>query len=135
MRSITDSVTPLQEGTPNKGVPVDSQENYKGGGKEGSAPQRSSFRASFLPGSRSTVQTRISAAGREKGSSALSSPRSGPVKEPPETNHKLGRNYQYFPGNTIFCFGGRLQNTRHQPVNIITGLFVFVPGVLFLVYS
>ena len=44
-------------------------------------------------------------------------------------------NYQYFSGNTIFCWGGRLQNTRGRPINIASFIIVFLPSVLFLVYS
>ena len=45
-----------------------------------------------------------------------------------------GKNYEYFTGNTVFCMGGRIQNTRDKPVNIGTGIFIILPGVLFLVY-
>lgn len=48
---------------------------------------------------------------------------------------KAGINYQYFSGNTVFCWGGRLQNTRDRPVNVVSGLIVIIPSILFLVYS
>lgn len=48
---------------------------------------------------------------------------------------EAGINYQYFSGNTVFCWGGRLQNTRERPINIASGLLVIIPSVLFLVYS
>ena len=57
------------------------------------------------------------------------------AKSTPTATPKAGINYQYFSGNTIFCWGGRLQNTRDRPVNIASGLFVILPSILFLVYS
>lgn len=54
-----------------------------------------------------------------------------PVPSPPVP----GINYQYFSGNTFFCWGGRLQNTRGRPINLASGLFVFIPSILFLAYS
>lgn len=48
---------------------------------------------------------------------------------------KPGINYQYFSGNTIFCWRGRLQNARDYPVNIATGILVVLPAALFFTYS
>ncbi|KAF2674881.1 hypothetical protein BT63DRAFT_395412 [Microthyrium microscopicum] len=47
----------------------------------------------------------------------------------------LGKNYEYFPGNTVFCLGGRIQNTRDRPINIGTGLIILLPTALFLGFS
>jgi palmitoyltransferase ZDHHC9/14/18 len=55
------------------------------------------------------------------------------IKEAVKT--ELGKNYQYFSGNTVFCWGGRLQNTRDRPVNIATGIFILVPAGLFFGFS
>ncbi|RKF56374.1 Palmitoyltransferase erf2 [Erysiphe neolycopersici] len=72
--------------------------------------------------------------GREKLSSNASSP--GTICRNTHSNPKnLGRNWEYFTGNTVFCCKGRLQNTRHQPINIATGSFVIVPSILFLTFS
>lgn len=73
--------------------------------------------------------------GHEHLSSAGSSPGPLDVKKPqlPETNP--GKNYEYFFGNTIFCGGGRFQNSRDKPVNIATGLLVVVPSALFFGFS
>lgn len=105
-----------------------------------------SFRSSFRLGRRSDVD-----AGRHRGTngaeklySNASSPRLRPVDSQgrpvtsattkTERSHgKLGWVYQYFDGNTIFCLGGRWQNTRHRPMNIATGIFVLVPCILFFV--
>ena len=48
---------------------------------------------------------------------------------------KPGVNYQYFSGNTVFCWGGRLQNARDRPLNIGTATIVIAPSVLFFVFS
>ena len=61
-------------------------------------------------------------------SPSLSKPMQSAVPE-------AGINYQYFSGNTVFCWGGRLQNTRERPINIASGLLVIIPSILFLVYS
>jgi palmitoyltransferase ZDHHC9/14/18 len=47
----------------------------------------------------------------------------------------MGKNYEYFLGNTLFCGGGRFQNSRDKPVNIATGLLVVVPSALFFAFS
>jgi palmitoyltransferase ZDHHC9/14/18 len=39
--------------------------------------------------------------------------------------------HQYFDGNTVFCFGGRWQNTKHTPINIATGALIVIPCALF----
>lgn len=72
--------------------------------------------------------------GREKLSSNSSSP--GTVwRNPKNTPKNLGRNWEYFTGNTIFFCKGRLQNTRHQPINIATGSFIIIPSIMFLTFS
>ena len=50
-------------------------------------------------------------------------------------NPGLGRNYEYFQGNTVFSLGGRVQNSRDRPVNIATGILLVVPAILFFVFS
>lgn len=47
----------------------------------------------------------------------------------------LGRNWQYFPGNTSFCFGGRLQTANDFPMNILTAVLICVPVALFFGFS
>lgn len=47
----------------------------------------------------------------------------------------LGRNWQYFPGNTSFCFGGRFQTANDMPMNILTAILICVPVGLFFGYS
>ncbi|GLI77171.1 eukaryotic peptide chain release factor GTP-binding subunit [Penicillium ochrochloron] len=72
--------------------------------------------------------------GHERLSSAGSSP--GPMdvkKELPRAN--LGKNWEYFVGNTLFCFGGRFLNSRDKPINIATGFLVVIPSALFFAFS
>lgn len=73
--------------------------------------------------------------GHEHLSSAGSSPGSIDLKKPPLQKTNLGKNYQYFLGNTFFCGGGRFQNSRDKPVNIATGLLIVVPSALFFGFS
>ena len=47
----------------------------------------------------------------------------------------LGKNYEYFEGNNVFWLGGRMQNARDRPINILTGLFLVVPAILFFAFS
>ncbi|OAA60545.1 dhhc zinc finger membrane protein [Niveomyces insectorum RCEF 264] len=51
------------------------------------------------------------------------------------TQTYTGKNYQYFEGNTVFCLGGRFENTKSRPINLATGLLVLIPCVLFFVFS
>jgi palmitoyltransferase ZDHHC9/14/18 len=140
--SLSESVRPLQRNNTNPhGLSVNVDKSYKNGG--GLPPPASksprSFRSSFLLPVRAEAvpnSPNRSTQGREKLSSAASSPPLTPAYHPAETpKARLGRNYEYFNGNTRFWLGGRLQNTRDRPVNIATGLFVLIPGVLFFVFS
>ncbi|KAI5801438.1 DHHC palmitoyltransferase-domain-containing protein [Peziza echinospora] len=45
------------------------------------------------------------------------------------------KNYEHFPGNTNFCFWGRLQTTNDVPMNILTAILIIVPTALFFAYS
>lgn len=74
--------------------------------------------------------------GEAQGHERLSSSASPTFSKAPQTiKPKVGVNYQYFSGNTIFFLGGRLQNTRDRPINVASGLIVLVPSILFLVFS
>lgn len=139
--SLSESVRPLQRNlVSTRGLSLNIDKSYKNGGAT-TAPSKSphSFRSSFLLPSRGDLppsSPNRSSNGREKLPSIASSPGLTPIDAPkPVPKPKLGSNYQYFTGNTVFCWGGRLQNTRHSPINIATGLFVLIPGVLFFVFS
>ena len=88
-----------------------------------------SFRASF----HRAVTTRKEIHGHEPLSSSNNSPTF--AEKPPEAAPKPGINYQYFSGNTVFCWGGRLQNARDRPINVASGIIVMLPTVIFFVYS
>ncbi|KAK5091621.1 Eukaryotic peptide chain release factor GTP-binding subunit [Lithohypha guttulata] len=47
----------------------------------------------------------------------------------------MGKNYEYFEGNNVFWLGGRLQNARDRPVNILTGILILFPTILFFIFS
>ena len=47
----------------------------------------------------------------------------------------MGKNYEYFSGNTVFCWGGRLQNTRDRPINIASAIMLIVPMILFFIFE
>lgn len=47
----------------------------------------------------------------------------------------LGKNYEYFEGNNVFWLGGRVQNARDRPVNVLTGILIVLPSILFFVFS
>jgi palmitoyltransferase ZDHHC9/14/18 len=139
--SLSESVRPLQRNLANaKGLSLTIDKSYKnGGGLPTPSKSPRSFRSSFLLPTRGDATPHSpnrSAQGREKLSSVASSPGLTPIDAPkPAPKQKLGANHQYFTGNTIFWLGGRLQNTREKPINIVTGLFVAIPGVLFFVFS
>jgi palmitoyltransferase ZDHHC9/14/18 len=138
--SITDSVRPLQKNGNSKGLSLNIDKSYKNGnGLPTPSKSPRSFRSSFLLPTRGDAAPNSpnrSTQGREKLYSAASSPGLTPVDASKNASKpNIRSNYQYFTGNTVFCWGGRLQNTRHRPINIATGLFVLVPGILFYVFS
>jgi len=140
--SLTESVRPLQRNAANaKGLSLNLDKSYKNAGKlPPPAKSPHSFRSSFLlpgRGDPAPHSPNRSTHGREKLSSVASSPGLTPMDAPKSMTRKsdLGGNYKYFTGNTVFWWGGRLQNTRHKPINIATGLAVVIPSVLFFVFS
>jgi palmitoyltransferase ZDHHC9/14/18 len=111
----------------------------KGPGANVSPPQRSprSFRSSLIP-SRNSRQSRASFQARQQGHEKLPSNASTPNiadEQKAAVRKELGKNYEYFAGNTVFCLGGRLQNTRDRPINLFTGFLIVLPIVLFFVFS
>lgn len=103
-------------------------------------PQRSplSFRSGFLSlhGGKNDEGLRPDSTGHERLSSAASSsPQSIKGRRPPVPPANLGKNYEYFTGNTVFWGRGRFQNSRDKPVNIATGILVVLPSALFFAFS
>ncbi|KAF2839029.1 hypothetical protein M501DRAFT_1003573 [Patellaria atrata CBS 101060] len=136
VRSRGESVTPLQRPTPQH---LDLSMAYKGNSGALPTPQKSprSFRSSFILPSRGGNPGTSRPQGHEKLSSAASSPRlaTGAASTKEEVKNELGKNYEYFSGNTVFCWGGRLQNTRDRPIVVATGLLIVVPAALFFAFS
>lgn len=144
--SITDSVRPLQrkQGEP-RNLTVNVDKSYNGGTLPPVVRTPRSFRSSFLiPGRTDSGQngSNREIEGGEKLESVSSSPHLAPESKTarPSTKteklkSKLGRNHEYFEGNTVFCLGGRLQNSKQRPVNIATGSFVVIPSALFFGFS
>lgn len=103
-------------------------------------PQKSplSFRSGFLSlHANNQDPSRPDSRNHERLSSvASSSPRS--MKEHKPTTAQpanLGKNYEYFTGNTVFWGSGRFQNSRDKPVNIATGILIVLPVALFFAFS
>ncbi|KAL2874651.1 Eukaryotic peptide chain release factor GTP-binding subunit [Colletotrichum sp. CLE4] len=144
--SMSESVTPLQRNQRNsRNLSVNIDRGFRERGNQPS-PIKSprSFRSSFLlPGRSDQNKSNRTLPGGEKLSSTASTPQLNPVdsSRPADKNNlkksktNLGYVFQYFEGNTVFCLGGRFQNTKHRPVNVATGLFIIIPAVLFFVFS
>ena len=73
--------------------------------------------------------------GRKAQSSAPGSKGSAGSAGSARTVTYTGKNYQFFMGNTVFCLGGRLENTRSRPINVATGAMVVIPSILFFAFS
>ena len=136
-QSIGESERPLQRSASNL---APRRSDLSKGYKQASSnlPQNkdspNSFRANFLLPARSNINSRNNTRDHQRLSSATASKTTQlqPKKEPlPEA----GINYQYFSGNTVFWWGGRLQNTRDRPINIGTTIIVILPSTLFFAFS
>lgn len=136
IRSLGESVSLLRDRDQNhKSHPghLNMSANYTGHPTQ-STPQKGPL--SFLSmQNKPSVQNSHDPRDHDRLSSAGSSP--GPLdlkkEHLPRTN--LGKNHEYFTGNTLFCGGGRFQNSRDKPINIATGVLVVVPSALFFGFS
>lgn len=135
VRSRGESITPLQRPRPQH-LDLTNAHGHDVGNLPTPGKSPRSF-SSFMLSSRDGRAAQIRPhQGHEKLTSAESSPRLGrrqPVKEAVKSG--LGKNYQYFSGNTVFCLGGRLQNTRDRPVNVATAIMIILPAALFFGFS
>lgn len=127
VQSVGGSERPLQHRSSNP-RPLHLNLDRQGNGSQPKSPRP--FSANFI---RSNGSGRKESHGRERLSSSTNSPTC--ANSPVHPTPKAGINYQYFSGNTVFFWGGRLQNTRDRPVNIASGIFVVAPSILFLVFS
>ncbi|OKL62959.1 Palmitoyltransferase erf2 [Talaromyces atroroseus] len=102
-------------------------------------PQRSplSFRSGLLSlHGKSEEAPRPDSRSHERLSSLeSSSPRSMKKHQSSPPPRDLGKNYEYFTGNTVFWGRGRFQNSRDKPVNIATGIIIVLPVALFFAFS
>ncbi|KAH7563076.1 hypothetical protein BM1_00123 [Bipolaris maydis] len=137
VRSHGESITPLQRPRPQH-LNLANVHSHDAG-KNPPAPSKSprSFRSSFMISSREGRSNQIRPhQGHEKLTSAEPSPRLARKEATKEAvKRELGKNYQYFSGNTAFCWGGRLQNTRDRPVNVATAILIILPACLFFGFS
>lgn len=139
VQSRGESITPLQRPRPQH---LDLSTIHNDSGHlptPGKSPR--SFKSNFLLPSREGRPSRRNSQMRpseahEKLASAESSPRMARKENTKAIVKKeLGKNYEYFSGNTVFCAGGRLQNSREMPINVATGLFIMIPAALFFAFS
>jgi palmitoyltransferase ZDHHC9/14/18 len=136
VRSRDESITPLQRPRPQH-LDLSTAHGHDAGKLPTPSKSPRSFRSSFLLSSRDgrSAQMRPNQ-GHEKLTSAESSPRLTRKEAAKESvKRELGKNHEYFSGNTAFCWGGRLQNTRDRPVNVATAVMIIVPAGLFFGYS
>lgn len=139
IRSLGESVKLLHE-REKKSVPerLNINKTIKTGSSH-EPPQKSplSFRSGFLSlHGKNEEPARPGSRGHERLSSVTSSsPRSMKEHKPPAPPANLGKNYEYFTGNTVFWGSGRFQNSRDKPVNVATGILIVLPVALFLAYS
>ncbi|OJD16881.1 hypothetical protein AJ78_02978 [Emergomyces pasteurianus Ep9510] len=139
VRSLGESVRLLHDRS-QKAAPshLNLGKNYNKPSNQQDNVQKSpmSFRSGFLMPAKNDAQDRRDSRNHERLSSAASTPGSVLQKGfKSEDKPNLGKNYEYFAGNTFFCAGGRFQNSRDKPVNIATGIMVVLPAALFFGYS
>lgn len=94
-----------------------------------------SFKSSKLPPGNKDSSVLYNTHGQERPTVGAPIQESKPYQTHKQVGNSIGHIYDYFPGNTSFCLGGRLQNTRDRPINLATGILVILPAILFLVYS
>lgn len=126
-RSIGESTRPLQPAHEQLSPKRSVRKHYSGGRPLSSPPPN------YRSASRSDQPFPSETEHHEESFESLAGGIEGKMSALEDTNS--GKNYQYFPGNTFFCFGGRLQNSRDRPINVLTFLLTIVPCVLFLVFS
>ena len=137
--SIGESERPLQKkGSTTQPSRLDAIASSRRSPKSQKSPR--SFRASFLMSAKGDSSPRKELQGHQRLSSTTESSQAGQHRNMRETSRGVakgrpGINYQYFSGNTVFCWGGRLQNSRDRPMNIATALFVIIPSILFFIFS
>jgi len=141
VRSQGESVAPLQGQPTSRPNPARLDSN-KPTNIQPSQKSPRSFRSSFIlpnrnsrgPNSRTSITPRHQ--GHEKLGSTASTPKLAP-HDGSKTKAKKdsAKNYEYFTGNIVFCWGGRMQNTKDKPISLFTAIATIIPGPLFLAQS
>ena len=112
-------------------------------GQKSPKSPKSSLRASLGLSSRraSKQEKRMSPNGHAQLQSDPSSPVNGSEK-PPLSSHgrqptaqKMGRNYEYYSGNSLFFGSGRWLNTKAKPLNVLTFTLTCLPAGIFFGFS
>ncbi|KAI9885378.1 MAG: hypothetical protein M1823_002805 [Watsoniomyces obsoletus] len=140
IKSLSDSMSPLQTRSVNNidGTWESQHTPYQVENRAASQAPKSprSFRSKFLSTAGPPRNNTVTNEGAERLPSVdLSSPTPREDLSEPDRKTNLGHNFEYYSGNTRFCWGGRLQNTRDRPVNLATGFLVLLPSGLFLGFS
>ena len=128
VRSVADSSRPLH---------APSQSRHEADRREMSTPKTPKSYQEILSGSRARhppLPSEHRAANHARSSDDSNLGNSKAMSQP-GTVLSRAKNYEYFTGNTCFCWGGRFQNARHRPVNLFTGLAIVAPMVLFYVFT
>ena len=73
---------------------------------------------------------------KSNGHEKLSSQSSASLKKstPHKSQRSLGKNWEYFDGNTLFFLGGRLETAKSKPIAIGTAALLVVPAVLWFAF-
>lgn len=143
VRSQGESETPLHSDPASRQVPVRLDLN-KSPSVQPPPKSPRSFRSSFILPARNSRSgngnSKTSVTPRQQGHEKLGSTESTPkmtAQDNPkvQTARRLGNNYEYFTGNTVFCWGGRMQNTKDKPISLFTAIAAIIPGPLFIAQS
>ncbi|DAA76821.1 TPA_exp: Palmitoyltransferase [Trichophyton benhamiae CBS 112371] len=141
IRSLGDNVRLLQDRSQRSSTPVQVNlgENYTNPTASHEPPSKSpiSFPSGLLGGnaSEATIRRCDQRSHTRLASNATSIPEPEPEKVEVKPAVERGKNYQYFTGNTAFFGGGRFQNTRDRPINVVTGFLIVLPTILFFASS
>ncbi|KAM5442480.1 Eukaryotic peptide chain release factor GTP-binding subunit [Microsporum ferrugineum] len=141
LRSLGDNVRLLNDRSHRSSTPVQVNlgENYTNPSASHEPPSKSpmSFPSGLLGGN--TSDSTIRRGDQRNHTRLASNPTSIPEPEPEKLQEEpvieKGRNFEYFTGNTAFFGGGRFQNTRDRPVNILTAFLIILPSILFFAFS
>jgi palmitoyltransferase ZDHHC9/14/18 len=143
VRSANESEAPLSGELGQQNIPgrLDLAKPYRNSASN-LPPQKSprSFRSSFIMPNRNSRNSRNSM--RLQGHEKLESNPPTPVRRQSQKEmvkrqmkEEHGKNYEYFTGNTIFLWGGRLQNTKERPISVVTLVGILLPAALFYAFS